>query len=308
MNLYNNRDANIRKTWFLFSAFLIIVIGLGWVFSQIYGDPSILAIAVVFSVGMSWVSYWYSDKIVLGMAHAKPATKETARELYNTVENLSIAAGLPLPKIYIIEETAPNAFATGRNPEHAVVAVTTGLLAKLNKTELEGVLAHELSHVGNRDMLVSTMAVILVGFISLLADFFMRSMFWGGRRRDSGEGGGQAQMIMMLIGIALSILAPIAAALLQLALSRKREFLADASGALLTRYPEGLASALEKIASDPTPLRAARNTTAHLWFDDPFTHGIGGRKQTPFFHKLFMTHPPVEERLAALRGISAKSK
>lgn len=305
MNLYQNKEANIRKTFLLFVLFLGIVIGLGWFFSQIYGDSSILVIAVVFSVGMSLVSYWYSDKIVLKMAHAKPVTKENARDLYNTVENLSIAAGLPLPKIYIIEEVAPNAFATGRNPEHAVVAVTTGLLAKLNKTELEGVLAHELSHIGNRDMLVSTMAVILVGFVSLLADFFMRSMFWGGRRRGGdGEGGGQAQMIMMLIGIALSILAPIAAALLQLALSRKREFLADASGALLTRYPEGLASALEKIASDPTPLRAARNTTAHLWFDDPFTHGIGsgGKKNMPFLHKLFMTHPPVEERLAALRG------
>ncbi|MDP1706829.1 MAG: M48 family metallopeptidase [bacterium] len=304
MNLYQNKEANIRKTFLLFVLFLGIVIGLGWFFSQIYGDPSILAIAVVFSVGMSFVSYWYSDKIVLSMAHAKPVTKETARDLYNTVENLAIAAGLPLPKIYLIDEAAPNAFATGRNPEHAVVAVTTGLLKKLNKTELEGVLAHELSHIGNRDMLVSTMAVILVGFVSLLADFFMRSMFWGGGRRrgGDGEGGGQAQMIMMLIGIVLSILAPIAAALLQMALSRKREFLADASGALLTRYPEGLASALEKIASDPTPLPVARNTTAHLWFDDPFTHGIGGRKQTPFLHKLFMTHPPVEERIAALRG------
>ncbi len=304
MNLYQNKEANIRKTYLLFVVFLGVVIGLGWVFTQIYGNSAILIFAVIFACGMSIVSYWYSDKIVLGMARARLVKKEDARDLYNTVENLAITAGLPLPKIYIIDEAAPNAFATGRNPEHAVVAVTTGLLAKLNKTELEGVLAHELSHVGNRDILISTAAVILAGFIALLADFFMRSMLWGsGRRRSDSGDGGQLQMIMMLVGVVLSILAPIAATLMQLAISRKREFLADSSGALLTRYPEGLASALEKIALDPTPLRAAQNTTAHLWFDDPFTSGIGRQKKVSSFHKLFMTHPPVEERIAALRGM-----
>jgi heat shock protein HtpX len=298
--LYTHRDSNIRKTWVLFSAFLIFVIGLGWIFSQIYGDPGILIFAVIFSSVMSLTSYWYSDKIVLRMAHATPVSKENAKELYNIVENLCITAGLPVPKIYIIDEPAPNAFATGRDPEHAVVAVTTGLLKKLNKTELEGVLAHELSHIGNRDILVSTVAVILVGFISLLSDIFLRSMFWRGSRNRENN---QAQAVIFLVGVVLSILAPISAALIQLAISRKREFLADASGALLTRYPEGLASALEKIAMDPTPLPVAQNTTAHLWFDDPFTHGIHGGKKVSRFHKLFMTHPPVEERIKALRGL-----
>jgi len=298
--LYTHQDSNIRKTWVLFSAFLIIVIGIGWIFSQIYNDSSILVFAVIFSSLMSIISYWFSDKIVLRMANAVPVSKEDARELYNIVENLCITAGLPVPKIYIINEAAPNAFATGRNPEHAVIAVTLGLLQKLNKTELEGVIAHELSHVGNRDILVSTVAVILVGFISLASDLFRRSIFLGSfrRRSDSEDRSGG---IIFLVGVVLSILAPITALLIQLAISRKREFLADASGALLTRYPEGLASALEKIASDSTPLRVATNTNSHLWFDNPFTSGIG--KKTPAFFKLFLTHPPVEDRLKALRGM-----
>lgn len=301
MNLYTHRDSNIRKTWALFSAFLIFVIGVGWVFSQIYGNPGLLYFAVIFSVTMSVISYWFSDKLVLSMAHAKPVTRENAKELYNIVENLCIAAGLPLPKIYMIYENAPNAFATGRNPKNAVVAVTSGLLQRLNRSELEGVLAHELSHIGNRDILVSTVTVILVGFISILSDMFLRSMFWGGGRRRGG-GNHQGAAIMFLIGIVLSILAPISATLIRLAISRKREFLADASGALLTRYPEGLASALEKIAIDPTPLPVAKNTTAHFWFDDPFTHGLGAKKVF-WLHRLFMTHPPIQERLKALRGL-----
>lgn len=297
-SLYTNRDSNIRRTWAIFTLFFVVVTGIGWVFSRIYGDPGILVIAVVFSSVMSIVSYWYSDKIVLAMSHAHPVNRENARELYNIVENLCITAGLPLPRIYIINEMAPNAFATGRNASHAVVAVTEGLLRRLDRSELEGVLSHELSHIGNRDMLVSTVVVILVGFIAILGDMFLRSMFWGGaRRRDSH--GGSAGGVLLLIGIVLSILAPIAATLMQLAISRKREFLADASGALLTRYPEGLANALVKIHNDATPLRVAQNTTAHLWFDDPFTKG----KKTSLIHKLFMTHPPVEERVRALRGM-----
>ena len=296
-NLYTNKDSNIRKTWVLFTFFFGVVIGLGWIFGQIYGDPSILFIAVVFATVMSFVSYWYSDKIVLRMSQAVPVSKENARELYNIVENLSITAGLPTPKIYIMNDSAPNAFATGRDPQHAVVAVTAGLLQKLNKTELEGVLAHELSHIGNRDMLVSTVAVILVGFISLVSDTLTRSMLFGRRSRDNDSQAGGA---IMLIGFALAILAPISATLIQLAISRKREFLADASGALLTRYPEGLATALEKISRDPAPLHVARNTTAHLWFDDPFDKP--GQKIS-WLTKLFLTHPPVEDRIKALRGM-----
>ncbi|OGY63191.1 MAG: zinc metalloprotease HtpX [Candidatus Harrisonbacteria bacterium RIFCSPLOWO2_02_FULL_41_11] len=293
MNLYTHKDSNIRKTWLIFTLFLIAAIGIGWTFTQIYGDPAILYVVALFSVGMSLTSYWYSDKIVLKMADARPISKENARELYNIVENLSITAGLPTPKIYIINEPAPNAFATGRNPEHAVVAVTAGLLERLDRSELEGVIAHELSHIGNWDMLVSTMAVVLVGFISIASDFFMRSMFWGRRRND------KMHPAILLIGILLAVLAPIGGMLMQLAISRKREFLADASGALLTRYPDALASALIKISSDPTPLNVANNTTSHLWFDDPFDN----KKQISFFHKLFMTHPPVEERVKALRGL-----
>jgi len=297
-NIYEHREANIAKTWVIMMLFFGIVIGLGWVFAQIYGDPSILMIAVVFSTLMSVISYWYSDKIVLAMAKARPVTMQEAPELYRVVENLAITAGLPMPKLYLVDEPAPNAFATGRNPKHAVVAVTSGLLERLDRSELEGVIAHELSHIGNRDMLVGTVAVILVGFLALLSDFFMRSLWFGGGRRNDRDSGGSG--VIVLIGIGLAILAPIAGTLMRLAISRKREFLADASGALLTRYPEALANALVKISKDPTPLRVANNTTSHLWFDDPFDN----KKKSPFFHKLFMTHPPVEERVKALREMS----
>ncbi len=299
MTLYANKESNIRKTWLLFTIFLVIIIGVGWAFSRIYSNPSVLYFAVIFSVLMNVIAYWYSDKIVLKMARAIPVEKASAPELYNAVENLSIAAGLPQPKIYLIRERQPNAFATGRNPKHAALAVTDGLLEKLNRSELEGVLAHELSHIGNRDMLLSTVIVVLVGFISIISNMFLRSSFWGGLGRRDDREGGQAGAVLMVIGIALSILAPIAAMLIQLAISRKREFLADASGALLTRYPEGLAKALEKISADATPLRVANNTTAHLWLDDPFK----GREKTFWLYKLFMTHPPVEERIKALRGL-----
>jgi len=294
MNLYTHKDSNIRKTWLLLTVFFVVVIAFGWVFTYIYNDFLILFIAVVFSITMSITSYWYSDKIVLKMAHARPVTREGAKELYNVVENLSITAGLPMPELYIIDEAAPNAFATGRDPEHAVVAVTRGLLERLDRSELEGVIAHELSHVGNRDMLVSTVVVVLVGFISIASDFFLRSMIWGGRDRRNGG------LPMLLIGMVLAILTPIAASIMHMAISRKREFLADASGALLTRYPDGLASALIKISSDPTPMKVANNTTAHLWLDDPFK----GKQKASWWHKLFMSHPPVEERVKALRNLN----
>jgi heat shock protein HtpX len=241
--LYTQQSKNVSRTWLLMSAFLVIVIGIGFFISQYYGNPNILYFFIIFSVIMNVVSYWYSDKIALSINHAKQITEKDNQELWHIVENLAITAGLPMPKLYIIEDQAPNAFATGRNKEHAVVAVTTGLLQILEKNELEGVMAHELSHIGNRDILLSTVVVVLVGFISIIANIFMRSLFFGGGRRDNENGGG----LMMIVGIVLSILAPIFATLIQLAISRKREFLADASGALLTRYPEGLANYLIKI-------------------------------------------------------------
>jgi heat shock protein HtpX len=294
-SLYTHKSSNIRRTWALFGGFLVFVIGIGWVFSRVYGNPSILFAAVLFSTTMSVVSYWRADKIVLAMHRGREVDMRNNPELYRVLENLAITAGLPMPKIYVVPEAAPNAFATGRDPEHAVVAVTEGLLERLDRSELEGVLSHELSHIGNRDTLLATVVVVLVGFISLLSDMFMRSTMYGERRGGRDNGGS----VLILVGLALTILAPISATLIQLAISRKREFLADASGALLTRYPEGLASALAKISADSTPMRTANNTTAHLWVEDPYriNQGVG------WFHKLFLTHPPIEERVRALRGL-----
>jgi len=297
-NLYTYQASNIRRTWLLFIVFIAVVLAIGYVFSEAYGDPSFLIFAGIFSVVYSFISYWWSAGIALALARATPIEKRDNPMLYNVVENLTIAAGLPMPKIYITPEMQINAFATGRDPRHAAVAVTQGALARLNKTELEGVLAHELSHVGNRDILVSTVAAILAGIISLLADVFLRSVFWGGmggRGRGRDNEAGQAFFILAII---LSILAPIGTMLIQLAISRRRESLADASGVLLTRYPEGLISALEKIAIDETPMRSAKDSTAHLWLDNPFK-GEG----VSWWHKLFMTHPPIQERIAALKAI-----
>jgi heat shock protein HtpX len=230
------------------------------------------------------------------MTRAREIKKEDNPELHRLVENLCITAGLPLPRIYIIEEAQPNAFATGRNAKHAVVAVTRGLLEKLERAELEGVIAHELAHIGNKDMFLQTVVVVLVGVIALLSDFFLRISFWGGGRRRRERGG----ELIMVLGILAAILAPIAATLIKLAISRKREFLADASGALLTRYPEGLARALEKISADPNPLRVANDATAHLYISSP----VRGEQKRSWFAKLFMTHPPVEERIKALGKMS----
>lgn len=295
--LYTQKDANIRKTWLLITVFLVFIIGLGWIFSYEFDSPLVLVAAVVFSLMMSFISYWYSDKIVLKMSRAQEIKKEDSPELYRVVENLCITAGLPLPKIYIINEMAPNAFATGRDPQHAVVAVTRGLLETLNRSELEGVLAHELSHIGNRDMLLSTVVVVLVGMVALLSDWFLRWSWLGGGRRSNDEGGNLGA-ILVVVGIVLAIFSPIIATLMQLAISRKREFLADASGALLTRYPEGLASALEKISRNPAPLHVANKATAHLYIANP----LRGRKVS----KWFLTHPPIEERIKALRGMDLK--
>jgi len=292
MTIYTHAESNIRKTWVLITLFLIFIIGLGWVFSQYFQNPSILIYAVIFSLVMNIISFWYSDKIVLGITRAKPIEKRDNPELYRIVENLCITAGLPTPKIYITPEAQPNAFATGRDKDHAVIAVTRGLLEKLDKQELEGVISHELSHVGNKDMLLMTVVVVLVGFVSLISDWFMRSLWWGGFRRRGGEEG-QAGSILALVGIILAVISPIVAILIQLAISRKREFLADATGALLTRYPEGLARALEKIAADKTLMKTASTATAHLYIANPFK-GKG-------FLTFFMTHPPIEDRIKALR-------
>jgi len=288
--MYKQIDSNKRKTFLLLFLFLVFVISLGWVFGYLFDKSWILPAAVIFSIVQALTSYYHSDKITLAISRAqKLPRKEPFLELHRIVENLSITAGLPKPNIYLIDDSAPNAFATGRDPKHAAIAVTSGLLQKLNKTELEGVLAHELSHIGNYDIRLMTIVVVLYGIVALVSDWFLRSLWFGNKKERDGQG------ILVLIGIVLAIVAPLAALLIQLAISRKREFLADASGALLTRYPEGLASALEKIASDNEPLEVANRATAHLYICNPFK----GKS----FITLFSTHPPIEERIKALRNM-----
>jgi len=277
------------------AVFFAVVIGLGWFFSFYYGNPDILYFFVGFSILMNIFSYWFSDKIVLRLAGAKEAKREEYFDLYTSVENLSITAGLPMPRVYVIDDPAPNAFATGRDKKHAVVAVTKGLLGILEKSELEGVIAHELSHVGNRDMLLSTVVVVLVGFVTIIADVFRRNLFFGnlGRGRNNNRGGN----ILVIVGIILSILAPIFAVLIQLAISRKREFLADTSSHFTDRYPEGLAHALSKISQYQQPMAHQSSAIAHLYISDPKGSGFGKK-----ISHLFATHPPVEERIKALIG------
>ena len=273
--------------------FFLVVIALGFLIAQYYGDPSILYIAVAIAIAMNVGSYWFSDKLVLSMTGAKPASREEFFDLYTVTENLAITAGLPMPKLYVINDPAPNAFATGRDEKHAVVAATTGLLSVLDRTELEGVIAHELSHIKNRDMLVMTVAVVLAGFVAIIADIFLRMSMVGGNRDN--DRGGALLAVLAIVGV---ILAPIAAQLIQLAISRRREYLADASGALLTRYPEGLASALRKISSYGAPMKRANTATAHLFISNPFGPRMKG------ITNLFATHPPVEDRIRRLTGSS----
>jgi heat shock protein HtpX len=299
-SVYDYQAANVRRTWIMFLVFFVVIIGLGYVFTEAYGDPSFIIFAAIFTIGYSLISYFASAKIALSLARAQEIQKQDNPTLWNVVENLCIADGLPMPKLYVTPELQINAFATGRDKDHAAVAVTQGALQRLNKTELEGVIAHELSHVKNRDILVSTIAAILAGVISLIADVFLRSIFFsGGRGFGGGRGGNnEAQEMFFIAAIVLSILAPIGTMLIQLAISRRREALADASGVLLTRYPEGLISALQKIAVDDTPMRTAKDSTAHMWLDNPFKG-----KGVSWWHKLFMTHPPIEERIAALQAM-----
>jgi heat shock protein HtpX len=273
------------------AGFLIVVIAAGFITAEYFGNPAILYGAVIFALTMNVGSYWFSDKIVLRMTNARLASREEFFDLYTVTENLAITAGLPMPKLYVIDDPAPNAFATGRNEKHAVVAATTGLLTRLDRTELEGVIAHELSHIKNKDMLVMTVAVVLAGFIAIVADIFLRMSMFGGGDRDNGKAGA----LFLVLGLVAAILLPIAAQLIQLAVSRRREFLADASGALLTRYPEGLASALQKIHASAMPMKTANHATAHLFIGNPF-----GAQAGKFMNKMFSTHPPVEERVNAL--------
>ncbi|MBI2031118.1 MAG: M48 family metallopeptidase [Candidatus Levybacteria bacterium] len=278
--------------------FIIFITTLVYIFSKASGyGLSLAGFALVLAGLTSFFSYYYSDKMILGLSGAKQIKKTDNPTLFNTVENLCIASGLPIPKIYIINDNSPNAFATGRDPKNAVVCVTSGILEKLNKAELEGVISHELSHIKNYDIRLMGIVVILVGFIAILADFFMRSLWFGGREND--QRGGNAQNIFLLLGIVFAILSPIIATLIQLAVSRKREFLADASGVLLTRYPEGLASALEKISKDPVPLKTANNATAHLFITNPFK----GKNAKHWLSNLFNTHPPIVERIKILRSM-----
>lgn len=299
-SLYSHQDSNIRKTWALLTGFFIFIVIIGFALSYVYGNPNILYIAVIISIGLNFFSYWFSDKLVLSMAHATPIeSREEYPELWNTMENLCITAGLPMPKLYIIDDPAPNAFATGRDKNHAVVAVTTGLLPLLTKSELEGVLAHELSHIGNRDMLVNTVVVVFAGLISIVADIALRASMFGG-------GGEKKNPIFLVLGVLAILLAPLAATIIKLAVSRQREYLADATGALITRYPEGLASALQKIANFHQPMRVQHNAIAHLFISDP--SGVNDEselrehEQVSWISKLFMTHPPVQERVARLLG------
>jgi heat shock protein HtpX len=294
--LYTQQDVNVKKTWLLMSGFFIFVIFLGWGVSFLYEAPEILYFAVIFSVGMNLFSYYKSDKIALAVTKAKPASEENYLELHRMTENLCISAGIKKPRLYIINDPAPNAFATGRNQDNAAVAVTTGLLEMLDRTELEGVIAHELAHIGNRDILLQTIVVILVGFITLIADIFIRSNLMNGKGDSKNAG------YLFLIGIVLAILSPLVATMIQLAISRKREFLADATGALITRYPEGLASALEKISTYTSPIRSKNHATAHLFIASPFG-GKNPQKKVSFMDKIFSTHPPVQERINALRGL-----
>jgi heat shock protein HtpX len=295
--LYQERSKNVWRTALLMSVFLAIVIGIGYFISYYYQNPVILYAAVAFAVFMNFYSYWFSDRQVLSMTNARPASKEEFFDFYTVTENLAITAGVPMPKLYVIEDPAPNAFATGRNEKHSVVAATTGLLAMMSRSELEGVIAHELSHVRNRDILVMTVAVVLAGFLAIIADIFVRASFWGGGSRDNDNKGNG---IFLVLGIVAVILAPIAAQLIQLAISRRREFLADASGALLTRYPEGLASALAKIEGYGRPMNKVSHATAHLFIGDPYGSSKG--KAADWINRLFSTHPPTEARIRALLG------
>ncbi len=298
MSIQSQISSNKTKTYVIMTFFVVFVVLAGYVLGQALGyGNSWMWIAVAFSVVSSLGSYYWGDKLVLAMSGARPADRRKDFDFFTVTENLAIAAGLPKPKLYVIDDTAMNAFATGRDPEHAIVCATTGILERLERRELEGVVAHELSHIKNFDTRLMAVVAILVGTVAFLADMFMRSLWWGGRRdRDEDRGLGN---ILLVVGIVLAIISPIVATFIQLAISRRREFLADASGANLTRYPEGLARALEKLGRDKEVLEAATNATAHLYITNPFKDKSFGA----WFSGLFDTHPPLTERIKILRSL-----
>ena len=298
--VYDRIGQNRRNTFLLLAVFVLLLAGLSVGFGIFLGMPAPYApLLIIPFIIFAVIGYYSSSSIALGISGAKEVSKEEEPELIRTVENLCIGAGLPMPKVYLIEDGSPNAFATGRDPDHAAVAVTRGLLEKLEPLELEGVLAHELSHIGNYDIRVMTVVVVLVGLAALMADFMLRLTFLGAGRRSSnrGRGGGMVMLIVYGAVILGAILTPIAAQAIRFAVSRQREYLADASGALLTRYPEGLASALEKISADPDPLEVANKATAHLYINNPL------REHKSFLNNMFTTHPPIEERVRLLRAM-----
>jgi heat shock protein HtpX len=295
--VYEQIARNRRRTWVMVIAFTVFT---GLVLAAVIylfggSGPVGIAIAAVIAIVTAWISYWNSDKVALAMSRARPADPKEHARLHNLVEGLCIASGLPKPRVYLVDDPAPNAFATGRSPKHAAIAVTTGLLEKMSRVELEGVLAHELSHIRNYDTLVMTIAVTMVGLLVLVADFFLRFLFWGGRRRDDSGAGA----ILGLVGIVLLIFSPLVARAMQFAISRRREYLADASGVQLTRYPPGLIAALEKLRDDGTVVRSASRATAPLWIEEPLEVAQGARGSN--LNRLFATHPPLDDRIAALR-------
>lgn len=298
MNIYSQITSNKWRTWLIMALFVIFITAIGYVFGKASGyGLSYAGIALILAGIMSFGSYYFSDQLVIATSGAHPLKKSDDPELFHVIENLAIGDGIPMPKVYMMDEAAPNAFATGRDPKHGVVVVTRGLREMMTKAELEGVLAHELSHVKNLDTRLMGIVAILVGFVAILADMFMRSLWWGGMRRDDDRDNSQLQLIFLVLGIVFAILSPIIATLIQLAISRKREYLADASAALLTRYPEGLANALEKLKKDKRPTLGATNATAHLFIENPFE----GKSSKTWFAGLFDTHPPIEDRIRILR-------
>jgi heat shock protein HtpX len=300
--VYEQIASNKRRSALLIIGFGLLVGLVVFAINYLIGGGLIgFATAAIIAIALSWISYFNSDKVALAMSHAKPADELTYARYHNLVEGLCIASGLPKPRLYIIDDPAPNAFATGRNPQHAAIAVTTGLLDKMNRVELEGVLAHELSHVKNYDVLIMTLAVTMVGIIALLSDFFLRFMFWGGGRRGSDERNNPVGAIIALFGIVLLIFSPIIARLMQFAVSRQREYLADSSGVSLTRYPPGLISALKKLKDDTTVIHTASKATAHLWIEEPLD--TESKRPGVKMNKLFATHPPLDDRIAALEAM-----
>lgn len=301
INIYEQVAANKRKSFFIITGFTFFVAFAAWIMGEALGyGAGFVGIALIFSGLMSFGSYYFSDRIVLAMSGARPADRERDFDFYTVTENLVMAARLPMPKLYVIEDSSMNAFATGRDPEHAVVVATTGILQRLDRTEIEGVVAHELSHVRNYDIRVMSLVTVLVGVVTLLADWFLRMSFWGGRRDDRDSGGNAA--FFMIAGFALALLSPLIATLIKLAVSRSREYLADASAVSITKYPEGLARALEKLASDREPLEAANKATAHMYIVNPLNN-LRRTQAVGMFAGLFSTHPPIEERIARLRNM-----